>query len=128
MASYKRSRSPVVIALALASALSFSTAAFALPNGYSEATLATAVAKPKTVIIDGRFWKCADKTCYANPSEQASQQAFGRECARVAAKFGAFESYTTGEKTFTADELTACNAKASGAPATQQASNPSSGQ
>ena len=121
MAYRNRSRSPIVIAIALASALTFTSSAFALPTGASQATLVQAVAKPKTVIIDGRFWKCADKTCFANPSEQGSSQAFNKECARVAAKFGAFESYTTGEKTFTTEELTACNAKAPGAPATLQA-------
>jgi hypothetical protein len=124
MAYRNRSRSPIVTAIVLASALTFTSTAFALPAGVSQATLVQAVAKPKTVIIDGRFWKCVDKTCTANPSEQYSQQAYGRECARVAAKFGAFESYASGDKTFTAEELTACNAKAPGAPATMQASNP----
>ena len=92
-------------------ALALAAPAFAAADA-SQAVLAAPVARPVSLIIDGRQWTCADTKCFAPASDVAESQPIGRECMRAAAQLGAFASYQTGSKTLSAEKLAACNGAA----------------
>lgn len=66
-------------------------------------------------LIDGRFWRCSDDTCVAQPQDGADSQPLWMECSHAAAEFGAFTEYSTGKITLEPAKLQRCNAHAKGA-------------
>ena len=83
-----------------------------LPKGETFATLATPLSRPIDTVFDGRIWHCEGQTCRAGYTSSARSQSTTRECAAVAKRIGAFESYQTGSDLLAADALTTCNATA----------------
>lgn len=76
----------------------------------SQATLATPLAAPKLVIIDGKVWKCTGVDCVA-PNE-GSAQPLRRECARAVKVLGKVTAYSRDGVSLDAESLAVCNAAA----------------
>lgn len=105
---------PTIIAAACLAA-GASTAAPRRAEGESFARLTTPVAASVEKLIDGRFWRCSDDTCVAQPQDGADSQPLWMECSHAAAEFGAFTEYSTGRSTLEPAKLQRCNAHAKGA-------------
>jgi hypothetical protein len=75
--------------------------------GLSQATLQTPVAQPKSVVIDGKVWKCAGVDCSA--SADGAPQPATRECARAAKVLGGFTRYSKDGRPLDDAALAACN-------------------
>lgn len=76
----------------------------------SQATLAAPVSEPKTVIIDGKVWKCTGADCAA--SAAGSSQPLTRECVRAVKILGKVTAFSRDGKSLDATQLAACNAAA----------------
>ncbi len=83
------------------------TEAFAATPAYRLATVAALPAGEKIIVRDV-LWACSSDACVAKSAN--SRPAI--VCATAARKIGKLNSFSVGGKDFSADELTACNAKA----------------
>lgn len=72
------------------------------------------LAAPSTsvkLVSSDRLWSCVGVTCAAaGPADSAAK----RICSRLAKEIGPLKSFKARGRVFNAEELTACNAKASG--------------
>ena len=75
--------------------------------GLSQATLQTPVTQPKSVVIDGKVWKCMGVDCSA--SADGAPQPAARECARAARVLGPFTRYSKDGRPLDDAALAACN-------------------
>ena len=101
-----------VAAAALANAPAPTLTNVSLAKGASYARLVTPLSQPSDPVLDGRIWHCEGQVCRAGALGTAHAQSLGRECATVAKKVGAFESYQTGSDALAAEDLAKCNASA----------------
>ena len=75
----------------------------------ANAELKTAVAKPTSVEIDGRVWKCEAAKCEA--IGDGAPQSLKRECKRVASELGALKMYSSENGKLDEAGVAACNVK-----------------
>lgn len=101
-----------VASATLANAPAPSVPPLQLAKGVTVARLATPLSRPVDQAFDGRIWHCEGQTCRAGYVSSAVSQKTFRECATVAKRLGAFESYQTGPDLLAADDLAKCNAAA----------------
>jgi hypothetical protein len=83
-----------------------------LAKGVTVAHLASPLSHPVDQAFDGRMWHCEGQVCRAGFTTSAVSQSTTRECATVAKKLGAFDSYQTGSDLLAGDALEKCNASA----------------
>jgi hypothetical protein len=91
-------------------ALVFTAAPLAGAAAMSQATLATPLGVSKSIIIDGKIWKCTDVNCVAPTS--SSSQPLARECARAVKVLGKVTAYSRDGESLDAAGLSTCNAGA----------------
>lgn len=72
-----------------------------------EARLVTATAKPRTLIVDGRIWRCEADLCTSGGGGRS--QPIARECKRAARQLGPVAFYRNGAVSLDAAALAACN-------------------
>ncbi len=82
-----------------------------LPKGVTIARLATPLARPADPVFDGRLWHCEGAVCRSGTAAVRAQST-AQECASLASRLGAFESYQTGADALGGEKLAKCNAGA----------------
>ena len=82
------------------------------PSG--NADFAAGANLPAKIVIDDSLWRCEAGRC-SGPAEER-KVAVQKICKDLARKVGAVEALSVGKTTLAAEDLTACNKGAKGAP------------
>ena len=99
-----------VQAIALATAVFASGAAFAQTDGYrGQATLKSAATAPQEAVIAGVPWRCDGEACAGSAARKGNLDGLVRECRKVVAVIGPVSSYRSGGRELTDGQLSACN-------------------
>ncbi|MCC6926255.1 hypothetical protein [Novosphingobium sp.] len=109
--SQQFSRGLLAAGLALAgTVLSFSATTTPAHAGASRnvVKLSTALAAPKSKVVNGVIWNCAGDTCTA-PIDGSRPE---KTCAQVVKAFGTLSAFTGPKGEFGAEDLQRCNAAA----------------
>ena len=96
----------LALAGTLASFAATTTPAQAAGAQRYQAKLATALAAPKSKVINGVTWDCSGDTCSAAPDDSRPINT----CIKVAKAFGPLASFSGPKGEFSAEELASCNA------------------
>lgn len=97
---------PKISLLILLAAFTSSTSALAAP-AYS-ASLATPTSVERVISSD-RLWSCNGATCFAGGEATSPAKHI---CSRLAKQVGAVTTFNAHGRSFSADEITACNERA----------------
>src|SRR5688572_9173116 len=91
-----------VQAIAVATAVFASGAAFAQTNGYrGEATLKSPAYAPQEAVIAGVPWRCEGEACAGSAVRKGNLDGLVRECRKVVAVIGPVSSYRSGGRELT---------------------------
>lgn len=81
----------------------------AAPPFVGEATLATPVAEPREVTIDGVLWRCEGVKCSGRAERRSTLDSHIKECRKVAEVLGELTAYTSRGREMTKGSIEACN-------------------
>jgi hypothetical protein len=103
-------RKQVILGALAVCAMSLSGGAFAAGQGYTgTAVLASPVAAPAELVVDGVTWRCEADKCVGRAETRSSLNSFIKDCRKVAEAVGPLVAYTGKGRTATKGEVSTCN-------------------